>query len=129
LTANDGSTLPQSTPSDSTGTPFGTANPLPVAVAGIAQVQMNGQGPLPVDVSVSVTTASPPEVPDFPLSIGGAGLGAKLDEIIIELRLLNLMFAHECCIDIDNWRRNMLESGDDCSDSGSGSSSSTSYTN
>lgn len=128
LTASDSSILPQSSPSDSTGKPFGTANPLPVTVAGVAEVQMLGQGPQPVTVSVSVTEAQPPENPDFPISIGGAGLGAKLDQIIFEMKLFNLMFAQETGIDIDIWRQNLIESCDPDS-AGDLSSSTSSYTN
>jgi hypothetical protein len=130
LTASDGSTLPQSAPSDSTGLPYGVANPLPVAIAGIAQVQMNGQGPLPVEVSVSVTAANPVEAPDYPLPVGGAGLGHKLNELIIELRMLNIMFAEQCGYDIDDVRDNMLHQNESSSSTTTSISSATSsYTN
>ena len=127
LTATDGSTLPQSAPSDQTGNPFGAANPLPVSVSGVAQVNMNGLGPLPVNVSVSVVPANPNECPDYPLSVGGAGLGFKLDSLLVEIRLLTMIFAAQCGIsDLDNLRNNIVESQEFGNDS---KSSQGSYTN
>jgi hypothetical protein len=127
LISSDGNTLPQSAPSDPTGKPYSAANPMPVSVSGIAQVSMNGLGPLPVDISVSVVTANPVEAPDYPLSVGGGGLGFKLDMILLELRCLSVMFAQQCGYDPDDLRDNIWSSQEDGADSFS--TAQTSYSN
>ena len=126
LISSDGNTLPQSAPSDSTGKPYGVSNPMPVSVSGTAEVHMNGLGPLPVNVSVSVVPANPDEAPDLPMSIGGAGIGQKLDALLLEIMVLNMMFAQQCGIDVDNLRRNLWDSFDNGTDLHSAQSS---YTN